>query len=129
MSVDIEKARKFVAALRSDEYRQTLGELKTWRNKDGYEWSGDWNNVPDTYTECYCAEGLFALVALDATFDRRAAIIQFDGETRREVGYLSGDLIMHVFGEYVGLYTKNDYGMSFSQIADWLETKFPEIKV
>jgi hypothetical protein len=128
MPVNIEKARAFTAALRSDEYRQTLGELKTWRNKDGYEWSGDWDNIPDTYTECYCAEGVFALVVLDAEFDRFVPVIEFNGEVRREAGYLSGDLITHVFGEYVNLHDLNDSGKSFAEIADYLEALFPEIK-
>lgn len=121
MIADITAARKFVAALRSGNYDQVRGSLVSYPFDDHH---------PEGKDVCYCAEGVFALVALNGSFDSHRVTFSLNGEIRREAGYLSDAALISVFGEWVPIRPWNDgHEMSFSDIAERLEEMFPELKV
>lgn len=114
MSVNIEKAREFTAALRSGEFHQTQGTLVEWNTLRG--------------EACYCAEGVLGTRVLGYTADPyNERLITGDGY--RIGGFLSDKDIIDVFGEWVPIRVWNDsHNLSFSEIAERLEVMFPEIK-
>lgn len=117
---DIEVARKFVSALRSGDYDQIQGCLVSYPGEAQH---------PEGKGVCYCAEGLFVLVALNGSFDGHRAVFEVNGEKYREGGYLSDDPLVSVFGEWVPIRPWNDaHDMSFPDIAERLEGLYPELK-
>jgi hypothetical protein len=120
MITNITAARKFIAALKSGDYDQVQGNLVSYPGEEHH---------PEGKGVCYCAEGLFALVALGGSFDGHRAVFELNGETYREGGYLSEDPLVSVFGEWVPIRPWNDgHEMSFSDIAERLEEMYPELK-
>lgn len=121
MSVDVNLAKTFVAALRSGEYDQVRGSLISYPGEIDH---------PEDRGLCYCAEGVLVMSALKGGFSAHTAVFEIDETSHRESGYLNDETLIRVFGEWVPVRVWNDSEeLSFAEIADKLEERFPEIKV
>lgn len=121
MIANIEAARTFVAALRSGDYDQVQGTLISYPGETEH---------PEDKGVCYCAEGVLVVTALAGTFERHSALFELNRQPHREGGFLSDETLISIFGEWVPIRVWNDaHNMSFSEIAERLEEKFPELKV
>lgn len=121
MIPNIEAARKFVAALKSGDYDQVRGTLISYPGETRH---------PKNKGVCYCAEGVLVLTALSGGFERHLAVFDLGGESWREGGFLSDEVLVTIFGQWVPIRVWNDaQELSFSEIAERLEEMFPELKV